>query len=407
MRAPCVQDWEYPGDPSQGGTADDYVNFVSLLADLRAAIEVEGVGSGMKPLLLSITIPVDSWHISIGFNLSALKHSVDWFNVMAYDYSGGWMDITAPQTPLFEPTLPPSYSNSSISDAVALYVALGVPPSQLTLGLGAYGHSWALIPPPPKDGAPLWVKYGAAGDPNTALVGAYSQQSSVLYYKEIIALCFRLHEEESASSSYTLWGNGCAQGVAVGDLYIDVSTATAYGIYNGTWITFDTVESLEMKVEWLVSQGLGGGFVWSTNEDLDAVADPSQAIESNLYRLLSDVDALASRGQKGPWSVGGSACTTLIVLGGVTLLSLVIVAAYQRRRSRVDGIVVKKNGEGATVSSGVSDGVPFSVVPSPAGSSNMIGSPSSSVIIDYSGDGQGYMSHPQQKEEQDILTIPL
>ncbi|MCJ1347172.1 hypothetical protein MMC31_005393 [Peltigera leucophlebia] len=77
-------DWEYPVAPERSGNPQDYVNYVSFLANLRNAL-----GSGGHNYGLTITIPSGYWYMQ-NFDLVAMEKNIDWFNVMTYDLHGTW-----------------------------------------------------------------------------------------------------------------------------------------------------------------------------------------------------------------------------------------------------------------------------------------------------------------------------
>jgi chitinase len=144
-------DWEYPG--SCGATCnfrtDDAVNFPALLAEFRRQLEIVEdevqAATGKRPeYLLSIAAPAGAAHYE-PIDLAAIHESLDWINVMAYDFHGSWE--TAGPANHHAALLPSSCepANGDWADkAVRHYLGptAGVPASKLVLGVPFYGRGW-------------------------------------------------------------------------------------------------------------------------------------------------------------------------------------------------------------------------------------------------------------------------
>ncbi len=142
-------DWEYPG--SCGNTCDyrpeDEQNFPALLAEFRKQLEaledqVES-DTGVRPeYLLTIAAPAGAANYA-PMDLGAAADSLDWINIMAYDFHGGW-ESSGPanhHAALFRS--PCDGPDSDWGDkAVAAYLAAGVPANKLLLGVPFYGRGW-------------------------------------------------------------------------------------------------------------------------------------------------------------------------------------------------------------------------------------------------------------------------
>ncbi|KAJ6746175.1 CHITINASE [Salix koriyanagi] len=75
-------DWEYPSNATQ------MTNFGLLLAEWRVAVAKESRRSRNTPLLLSAAVFRSSDYYTINYPISAVSKSLDWINVMAYDFYG-------------------------------------------------------------------------------------------------------------------------------------------------------------------------------------------------------------------------------------------------------------------------------------------------------------------------------
>ncbi|KAJ7478277.1 glycoside hydrolase superfamily [Mycena latifolia] len=76
-------DWEYPG-VERGGTEADGENFLSLLKEMRAAINASG-----RRLVITFTAPASFWYLQ-QFKIVDMSNYADWINLMTYDIHGSW-----------------------------------------------------------------------------------------------------------------------------------------------------------------------------------------------------------------------------------------------------------------------------------------------------------------------------
>jgi chitinase len=135
-------DWEYPAAPGRRGNVyrpEDTQNFTSLLAEFRRQLDA------IDPdLLLTIAAPAGDDRYSL-IELDRIHPFLDWINVMTYDYHGAWEPNgpTNLHAPLFGSALDPSAGVNLNADAtLRAYLAAGVPPDKLHLGIPFYGRGW-------------------------------------------------------------------------------------------------------------------------------------------------------------------------------------------------------------------------------------------------------------------------
>jgi len=142
-------DWEYPG--SCGATCnwrpEDQANFPALLTEFRTQLdklesEAEKATGKRPEYLLTVATSAGAAQYS-KLNLAAVAATVDWVNVMAYDFHGAF-EPTGPTNhaaPLYQS--PCDTANADWGDkAILAYLAGNVPASKLLLGVPFYGHGW-------------------------------------------------------------------------------------------------------------------------------------------------------------------------------------------------------------------------------------------------------------------------
>ena len=92
-------DWEYPS------SATEMSNFGTLLREWRSAVAAEASSSGRQRLLLAAAVFYSNNHYSVLYPVQAVADSLDWVNLMAYDFYGpGWSKVTGPPAALYDPS---------------------------------------------------------------------------------------------------------------------------------------------------------------------------------------------------------------------------------------------------------------------------------------------------------------
>lgn len=129
-------DWEYPVAPDRSGRPEDLQNFITFLQNLRRALTL-----GYRRYGLSIAIPAGYYYLQ-NYNIVELAKSVDWFNLMTYDYHGIW-DANNPDVG----SVVLAHTNlTDIKRSLNLLWRANIDPQQVNLGLAFYGRSLRLRP---------------------------------------------------------------------------------------------------------------------------------------------------------------------------------------------------------------------------------------------------------------------
>jgi chitinase len=202
-------DWEFPD-------ASDKANFANLLKDLKAAA---------GGLLITAAVSQNPSVIKSSYDGGAIAPHVDWLNVMAYDYHGTWEQQTGANAPLFD------NSDLSIDGAMKTWVQVGMPKNKLAIGMATYGRGWTA------NGG-----MGAqASGPSQAT--QFIQEAGIIAYFEIC--------EKLASGKRTF----------------DSKTQTPYLQSGNQWYTYDDVQSITAKADYIKQNGYRGAFFWTLDED--------------------------------------------------------------------------------------------------------------------------------------------
>jgi chitinase len=213
-------DWEYPNACGLSCDSSGPGAFARLMAAVRARF-------GGLLVTAAITADASAGGKMDKTNYAAAAKSVNWFNVMTYDFFGAWAPAgpTAPHSPLRAyPGIPIQGFNTDA--AITKLKSKGIPSSKLLLGIGFYGRGWTGV-----------TQKQPGGKASGPAPGTYEQ--GVDDYKVLKSKC-------------------PSNGVIAG---------TAYCFRGGQWWSYDTPTTIAGKMGYVKSQGLGGAFFWELSGD--------------------------------------------------------------------------------------------------------------------------------------------
>ncbi|MFZ6012439.1 MAG: glycosyl hydrolase family 18 protein [Bacteroidota bacterium] len=234
-------DWEYPG-PYAGmnftGSQADFANFTTLVQQIRNAI---------GPTKL-ITAAFSAAPTKIqGFQWSTLSSLMNYFNMMTYDFNGGWSAIAGHNSPLYD--YPGAeYQNFSWNACYQALVSLGVPANKINMGAPFYGRGV--------------ITNG------TAALNAPTQKTS------------RTVDPDgpiSTAADYTNWGahdgtpyyEFVRQNKTGWTEHWDDNAKVPYLTKGNYFLSYDNEQSIGLKAQYVVDRGLAGVIVWTVYEDLE------------------------------------------------------------------------------------------------------------------------------------------
>lgn len=228
-------DWEYPVSGGlQNGTPADKANYTLLLQALRSKLNAQGTADGGKHYDLTIAAPAGP-SILTNLEIDKVAATLDWINLMTYDYHGSWDSKTGHNAPLYAPTGDPGPAKFDIDSTVNAYLAAGAPANKLVLGLAMYGRSFAGV---------TATNNGLFQSTSGAGTGTWEPGS--LDYKDIAANYLpRLVRQWDASAKVP---------------YL-------YDSAKKEFITYDDAESIKLKAEYIKSRNLAGGMFWELSGD--------------------------------------------------------------------------------------------------------------------------------------------
>jgi len=225
-------DWEYPGCP-QGHCSSsrkaDKENFAKLIVEASTEFKQNDLG-------LSAAISPSSEIIDAGLDIPTLNSHLDWFSVMCFDYFGPWDRKTGHISPIYGYEGNP-HPNFNVNFTINYLLQKGLSRERLVMGMPLYGKSFTLSNP---------ANHGLNAPASAGKAGAYTRMAGTLAYYEIC--------EALKQGSWTT--------------VQDPQKRMGPYIYSGNqWISYDDVESLTWKTQFIKDYDLAGAMVWDLAYD--------------------------------------------------------------------------------------------------------------------------------------------
>ncbi len=226
-------DWEYPVSGGKVGIRnrpEDKQNLTLLLADLRQQLDTQGK-QDRRHYLLTIAAPA-SPEKSVNLEVAGLAKHLDWINVMAYDYNGAWSERTG-----FNASLHSSSNDNRLNCAATIqaYLRAGAPRDKLVLGVPFYGRGWKGVAP---------EQNGLHQPHQGAAKGSW--ESGSIDYKDL---------QKNYVGQFTRHWHAKAK------------APWLYDATRKTMVSYDDVESITDKAQFVNKQRLGGIMIWELSQD--------------------------------------------------------------------------------------------------------------------------------------------
>lgn len=215
-------DWEYPANAQE---ADNMILLLQAVRDELDAYSAQYAGG--HHFELSIAAPAGATHYE-KLKLAELDGVLDYINLMAYDFAGSWDTTSGHQANIYPSSSNPASTPFSTTNAVDAYLAGGVAPEKLILGMPIYGRAF--------------VGTDGPGKPFTG-VGEGSWENGIWDYKALPQAGATVEYDDEAGATYS------------------------YNPSTRTLISYDTPDMIREKVAYLKSLGLGGSMFWEASAD--------------------------------------------------------------------------------------------------------------------------------------------
>ncbi|WP_246029384.1 glycoside hydrolase family 18 protein [Pedobacter nototheniae] len=223
-------DWEYPAIAGEKGNIFrpvDKQNFTLLLKELRLELDsLEQLHKTKKML----TIAVGGFTNFIRqTEMDKVQQYLDYVNLMTYDFYNG--DFAGHHTNLYNSKKYPAenYADKTFKE----FVAAGVPPNKLVMGIAFYSRSFTL------------KENSTKGLGDSILNSRYGKGYTFIKDSLINQKGFTAYYDKEAKASY---------------------------IYNPTsreYVTFDDEKSVKEKCKYVLKNNMGGVMFWEYDSDLN------------------------------------------------------------------------------------------------------------------------------------------
>lgn len=214
-------DWEYPCVPSNGiaSSPDDKHNFTLMLKAVRERLDT--INPDMH-YLVTIAAGADVYYCE-NVEMQEIIKYLDYINVMTYDLKCGFHALSGHHTNLFCSS--GDYFHNSSARALQVFESYGVPKDKLLMGAGFYSRKWVDVPNVNNGFLQLTKNGGGYGPDYTILVEEYINKNGYTRYWD-----------DEAKAPY---------------------------LFNGsTFLSYDDVDSIKAKCEYVKEAGYAGIFYW-------------------------------------------------------------------------------------------------------------------------------------------------
>lgn len=198
---------------------------MQLIKDLSAAFKP-------RAWLLSAAVSASQKVIDSGYDVPQLAQHLDWISLMTYDYHGNFDGRTGHNAPLY------ANDNFNTDFTVNYWIQKGAPSKKLVLGMPTYGQSFTLAD---ANQHGLNAPSKGAGE-----AGPITKAAGSLAYYEICA--------KTKQNGWTV----------VRDPQNRIGP---YAYQGNQWVSFDDVENVRIKAEYLRKKNMAGGMIWSLDFD--------------------------------------------------------------------------------------------------------------------------------------------
>jgi chitinase len=218
-------DWEHPGP-------QDKANFTLLLEEFRRQLDALGKEAAKPAKHYLLTAAVNSTADKMRYvDPAAYSRSLDWINLMTYDFHGAWKakGPTGFQSNLYADPASGDPSPLSVDTGVRRFLDAGVPARKIVVGVPFYARGWSGVT------ATNNGLYQAAQGPAQGF-------------------------EEGAEQYSTIAAR------ALPSFYHPV-TRQLWTFADGVFWTYDDPRVIREKADYARERGLGGMMSWSLDQD--------------------------------------------------------------------------------------------------------------------------------------------
>ncbi|XP_052198382.1 class V chitinase-like [Diospyros lotus] len=243
-------------------SASESANLATLFQEWRAAIKAEPRNSNTSKLILATTVPFSPYINNSTFPIESMRNNLDWIHARVNEYlSPKWWNVTGASAAVYDPAM----NNISTNFGVNEWINGGFPTRKLVLGLPFYGYEWTLV------------------NPNNNEIGALAKGPVKINHADNDGKCwffiwvFTKLNSQTQSNTQTWFANSNRK-MAYKDIKdfiqrngavtkYDATYVVNYCSVGSSWIGFDDVEVVKIKVSYAREKNLLGYYAWLVAND--------------------------------------------------------------------------------------------------------------------------------------------
>ena len=297
-------DWEYPNHPGMNietYSPADYENFAILVEDIRAAIGPDK--------LITAAFSANPVNL-VGFDWPRLDAAMDYYNMMSYDYEGGWSNTTGHNSNVY----PSGGEGLSWDGTFQHLLSAGVDPMKINMGVAFYGRGVETSGP---------ASFGAATQKRNELVqpdGPILTAADFTHWTPFDGAPMYYYIKDEIDNPSNGWTK-----------HWDDVGKVPYATKGNYYISYDNEESIEIKAQYVKDNNLAGVIIWQVfgDWDLGSVATTHcnkipecSTVETPLANVLNNVFAECDPGgglsfiNVEPASCSGNGSATAVASSG-------------------------------------------------------------------------------------------
>jgi len=223
-------DWEFPKSESES---------LYLLYFIKKIREYMGYN---RILTISASALISRYY---GHTMD-MEPYLNWFNLMTYHYSGYWDKYSGYNSPLYAPKSDLNHQKDC-DYTVKSYLKEGVPHKKLVLGVPFMGQAWKVKSSSNKG-------YNQRGNANIKGEPSSRNREGFWSYYSLRKEGILLSRRSTSSNWSRTW-------------HSDVKSPTLFHKYSYTYISYDDVDSMCYRSNYVKSKGIGGIMVWEAGQD--------------------------------------------------------------------------------------------------------------------------------------------
>ncbi|WP_082743688.1 MULTISPECIES: glycosyl hydrolase family 18 protein [unclassified Burkholderia] len=264
-------DWEYPGAAGMNiehYSDDDYENFAIVMEELRVRLDQ------IKPnLLITAAMSADPNYLE-KYDWDRLQAVMDYFNIMTYDFNGGWSDKAGHNAPLYE--YPNAERPLSIDTVTQYLKRKNVAMAKVNLGVAFYGRGVITRGP-----AALNAETVEKTQPETNTPGfEFQPDGPILSCGDFVNWKYFDATPFYSAIMQKTEGGGADEWV----YHFDPDAKVPYLTKDNYFLSYDNERSVSMKAQYVVNQGCAGVIIWNVFGEMQNLLEGQYLVGNKLKK---------------------------------------------------------------------------------------------------------------------------